>query len=189
MARKSFVLQSTFKDEIEECLRSGWSPERIVWFLKRMYGTDHPGIPSSRTLYRFREKHIGLGSIVPANLIKKRLQNTTYKIDLLAELAQIAWALSERVASAWQREQDSGSLSAETDRAAQTLLQYLREYKQVAQDLGVMPVRTDQVRLEVESVEKLEIREEDMPDLVDALTLTKRTRNLVYRESRSEPSD
>ena len=52
-----------------------------------------------------------------------------------------------------------------------------------------MPVRTDQVRLEVESVEKLEIREEDMPDLVDALTLTKRTRNLVYRESRSEPSD
>ena len=175
MARPSSILRSRHKEEIEECLRSGWSPETVVWWLKRRDGDDDPDAPSVRAVYRYRKQHIPTNAIVPASILRQKLKDLDYKVDLLNTLGRISWALEQRFATSWEREQEKSQALAtpNTDRAALTLLEYLREYRAVAQDLGIMPAQAEQLRVEMYHTQTFEVREEDLPELVEALALTK----------------
>ncbi len=83
MARPSSILRSRHKEEIEECLRSGWSPETVVWWLKLRYGEEDSDVPSARAVYRYRERHIPIDAFVPASIIREKLKDLDYKVDLL----------------------------------------------------------------------------------------------------------
>ena len=176
MARPSSILSSRHKEEIVDLLRSGWSPETVVWWLERRYGDEDAEVPSVRAVYRYRKRHIPIDAFVPASIIREKLKDLDYKVDLLNTKGRMIWALEQRVAACWQAEQEkSGVLgSPNTDRAALTLLEYPKEYRRVAQDLGIMPAQAEHLRVEMHHTQILELREEDLPELVEALALTKR---------------
>ena len=175
MARPSSILRSRHREEINECLKSGWSPDFINLWLKLQCRDEAAEIPSVRAMYRYRKRYIPVDQVVPASVIKEKLKGIEYKVDLLPILARAIWALEQRFGANWEREQDTanGVASPNTDRAAATLLEYLREYRRVAQDLGIMPAQDDRLQVEMQHTQRLEVREEDLPDLIEALKLAK----------------
>ena len=175
MARPSSILGSKYREEIEECLMSGWSPESVVRWLKDRYGAHGPDLPSARALYRYRQRYIPTDTIVPGSLIRKKLKEVDYQVDLLQTLGRTIWALEQRLACGWQREQETsnGVLSPNTDRAALTLLEYLREYRHVAQDLGILPAKPEQLLMEVHQTQEIVVSQEQLRDLAEAVALDK----------------
>ena len=175
MPRPSSIDRSRHKQEIIECLESGWSPETITFWLKRRFGDGDPDVPSIRPIYRYRKYHISSNRLVPTSVIKQQLKGIDYKVDLLGTLARIIWVLEDRVANNWEREKETsgGVASPNTDRAALTLLEYLREYRRVAQDLGLLPSRPDSLQVEMHQTQAIVVSHEDVKDLAEALALTK----------------
>ena len=173
MARPSSILGSKYREEIVECLRSGWSPETVVWWLKLRYREHCPDLPSVRALYRHRKTYIPKDKIVPASLIREKLKEVDYQVDLLQTLGRAIWALEQRLACGWRLEQESsnGVLSPNTDRAALTLLEYLREYRRVAQDLGILPAKPEQLLMEVHQTQEIVASPEQLKDLAEAVAL------------------
>ena len=175
MARPSSILRSRHKEEIEECLKSGWSPETVVWWLRLRYGAHGPDLPSPRALYRYRQRHIPKDKIVPASLIREKLKEVDYQVDLLQTLGRATWALEQRLVCSWRGEQEMSNvvLSPHTDRAALTLLEFLREYRRVAQDLGIMPAHPEQLRMELHQTQEIVVSPEQLSDLAEAVALAK----------------
>ena len=173
MTRPSSILGSKYKEEIEECLKSGWSPESVVRWLKERYGAHGPDLPSARALYRYRHRYIPTDKIVPASLIREKLKEVDYQVDLLETLGRATWLLEQRLACGWQLEQETsnGALSPNTDRAALTLLEYLREYRRVAQDLGILPAKPEQLLMEVHQTQEIVASPEQLKDLAEAVAL------------------
>ncbi len=62
-------------EEIVDCLRSGWSPETVVWWLGIRYGDEDPEVPSVRAVYRYRKRHIPIDAFVPASIIREKLKD------------------------------------------------------------------------------------------------------------------
>jgi len=123
-------------------------------------------VPSVRAIYRYRKPHIPADKIVPASIVKQKLKDVDYQVDLLETLARAIWVLEQRFGANWLREQETsnGLASPNTDRVATTLLEYLREYRRVAQDLGIMPAQPDRLRMEMYQIQEIVVNEEDLKE-------------------------
>ena len=133
------ITKSKYKDEIIDCLKSGWSPRMVVEYLRWRYGDD-PEIPSLRTIERYRKRVLTEGAVLPPSIIREKLKGIDYKVNLIAHLSRLVPLLEDRVARGLEVERNMGGLLASaTDKAIETYLKVLQEYRYVAQCLGVFP--------------------------------------------------
>lgn len=141
MARKNRDRSSvrTYRnfDDLKDCLASGYSPRSTRSYLVEMH---HDNPPSEVAIRRWRNQHLETYHVVPADYIDKQLGGVRYKVDLLRHYADIIPVMRDRVGRAleFEKEQLSNMPSPVTDQAVRTFLDVLREYRTVAQDLGVM---------------------------------------------------
>lgn len=176
MGRRSSVLRSRHRKLIDECLASGWSPETVAWWLKFQYGEADEDIPSPWAIRRYRDRHLPTSRVVPPSLIRERLKGVDYQVDLLRTLARIIWALEQRFGTSWEQDERllGGLASPSTLKAAQVLLEALRDFRVVAQDLGLFPVGSSRLRLEVHPEPPFSLTEEELRDLEQAAELGRR---------------
>jgi len=172
MGKKSSIVRNRYRQEIEDCLQSRWSPRHIEQWLKASYGPADD-IPSYRAIYRYRKKYLSTAKTVPTSLIQKRLGQVHYKVDLMGIYSRVIWALDQRMGLLWEKEQAGGPAVSELDRTARTLLEALREYRQLAQDLGVIASGPHQQTLNVEThrTQAIVLSREELEDLKAAAML------------------
>ena len=153
MARKpkTSVNKSRHRDEIIACLQSGWSPRSIVAWLKHRYGDD-PDIPDFSTIERWRKRYMPEAVVVPPSIIREKLKGVDYKVNLLQLLSRLIPLLELRVARALELEKDLQFPSPMTDKAVETYLETLDEWKKAAQALGEFPSKEMPISLMQQNV-------------------------------------
>jgi len=134
---RSTVARYEQLEELEDCLRSGWSAAMVHEYLEKRFGSS----PHPRAIQRWREKKRIEVAVIPHQMIEKKLKGLNYKVNLLQLLSRLIPLCEERVGRALQNEEEvlGGMVTSMTDQAIKTYLEALREYKAVCQDLGIMP--------------------------------------------------
>lgn len=136
----STVTNSAYFAEIKACIESGWPAPAIIAHLKQI-GAPADQIPAERALTRWRAKHLPSAVVLPHKVIADKLKGVDYKVDVLRTLSRLVPLMEDRVAAGIEAEgKMMGGLPSEaTDKAAATLLAFLRDLRQVQQDLGLLP--------------------------------------------------
>jgi hypothetical protein len=137
-ASYSGVAKSPFLQEIEDCLKSGWSAAAVRnWLQARYPGAE---VPSVKSIQRYRQKHFTVIDVLPPALIMEKLKEVDYKVNLLGLLSRLIPLLEDRLCRGLQLETDmQGILLPSVDRAIESYLDALREWKAAAQALGELP--------------------------------------------------
>lgn len=133
---RSTVAQYKYLRELKDCLNSGWPAGATREYLIERYGKDAPG---ERAIERWRKKHLPEAAIVPHRIISEKLKGVQYKVDMIGHLGRLIVMLEDRIGRALEREGELGGyLLSATDQAVQVYLSALRDWMDVAQDLGVV---------------------------------------------------
>lgn len=138
---KTAVGRSPHVDEITDRFVSGWTATAVLDYLQWLWPTEKH--PSRASLDRWRKTKMPATALVPHNLVQARLKNVDVKVDLLGSLSRLVYLLQERVFGAMEIEATltQGVPVQATDRAVQTYLEALRDWRSVAEDLGLLPKR------------------------------------------------
>lgn len=134
------VQGSRYFQEIQDCLRSGWTPEAVYAVLRQRWG-PLAKLPSIRTLRYYRHKYVPTAAVLPHRFIVEKLRGLDYKVDLLVMLSRLLPLLENRVAAALELEEKqlTGMPVDATDKAVATFLQASSRWWSVAADLGLVP--------------------------------------------------
>jgi hypothetical protein len=129
--------------EIYDLLQHCFRPETVVLTLQWRYAEDlhrMPPLPSTRTIRRWRERHMPPGDLLPPSLVAEKLTQADAKVDLWQELQNVYQVAEDRLARALSTEEMlQGVPLLATDRAFLTLLRVAQQLWSVGQDLGLYP--------------------------------------------------
>lgn len=138
---RSMIPKYAHYQELWDCMASGWPAETVHEYLERRFGAE--GLPSVRTLQRWRENHMPKALVIPHKVIQERLKWVNYKVDVLQHLGRLIPILEDRVARAVDQEESTfgGLPLTVTDTATKVYLEALRDWVAAAQDIGVLPAK------------------------------------------------
>lgn len=133
---RSTVFKYQYYEDLKACLQSGWSPEGTHKYCDNLYGSA----PSIMAIRRWRDKHMPTAMVIPHQFIMDKLNGVDYKVDILKHLSRLVPLLEERMARGLSQEVNSfGGLPLPVnDGVIRIYLEALRDWKTVAQDLGIM---------------------------------------------------
>jgi len=134
---KSSVRKYVHFDELKDCLESGWSVPVVHKHLIERYGEA----PSERAIQRWRAKHAITARVIPYKFITEKLKGVRYQVDLLEMVSRLVYLSEDRLGRGLEYEvnERSNVPIATTDGVIHSYLAALREWRTVAQDLGIIP--------------------------------------------------
>lgn len=148
---RSKVAQSQFLDLINECFQSHWSAASVYKHLCQTYGDGYPhslsddemwtrfGIPSYKSLQRYRDAWMPSATVLPDSLIAKRVGNLDVNVDTLQAVARLLPIMEARIERALVLEENmNGMLLQVTDAAVDTYVEVWEKYVKHKFDLGYM---------------------------------------------------
>lgn len=135
---KSTVRLYKHFEELRDCLASGWSAPMVRAYMIERYGSA--GVPHEKAIQRWRDRHLPDAlRVVPHQVVTRILKGVEYKVDVIGHLSRLIALCEDRVARGLsQEDQFAGMPLAVNDGVMQTYLQAIRDYVNVAQDLGIM---------------------------------------------------
>lgn len=138
---KTAVGRSPHAREIKDRFESGWSASSVLAYLHwRFPNEKHPGLSS---LASWRKHRMPTTVVVPHALLAAKLRGIDYTVDLIGHLSRLVYLLEQRVFGALSVEESlmQGVPIQATDRAVETYLEALRDWRSCAEDLGLVPRR------------------------------------------------
>jgi len=142
LGRASVLKEHPLFDEIDNMLRSRYSPTTVVSLLRWQYGDaigKMPPLPSVRTLERYRADEIAEVDLLPARLIEKRVASLNTKLDLFESLTNLYITAEERLARVLEVEDGFPMVVPGVDKAYETALAIAQVLWRIGQDIGIHP--------------------------------------------------
>jgi hypothetical protein len=135
---KSTVRSYKNFEDLRDCLASGWAATTVREFLVKRYGQDE--VPSVKAIERWRKKHLeSAARVIPHQLITRKLKGVTFKVDVIGHLSRLIALCEDRVGRGLEHEEiDGGMPISVIDGVIRTYLEAIREYVNVAQELGIL---------------------------------------------------
>jgi len=123
-----------YEQEIREMLCSGWTPARVTRFLKQVRTVDIAIDDVADYLTQIPKE-----DIVDFSALQRRYQNLDIQVDAMGELARLLRLVSDRLASAVNVEDMTGTRISYIDTATQLYWRMLVEFAELQQSLGDLP--------------------------------------------------
>jgi len=123
-----------YEQEIREMLCSGWTPARVVRFIKQARTVDIAIDDVSDYLIQIPKE-----DIVDFSALQRRYKNLDLQVDAMGELARVLRLVSDRLASAVHVEDMTKTRLAYVDTATQLYWRMLVEFAELQQSLGDLP--------------------------------------------------
>jgi len=125
---------SIYEQEIRDMLCSGWTPARVVSFIKKASSIDI----SIDAVVNYLET-IPKKDIVDFSALQRRYKNLDIQVDAMGELARVLKLVSDRLASAVNVEDRTKTRIGYVDTATQLYWKMLVEFAELQQSLGELP--------------------------------------------------
>jgi len=148
---QSSVDSYPYREELRDCLGSGWSVHFTMTYLQERHGKH--SMPSLRSLYRWQEKNLTPEArVLPPEIIRNKLKGLTYKVDTMAHLARLVLVCEQRLGESLEAEKKAAIPLPMTDNIIATYDGILQHYIRLAQDLGEMPSRPPAPLIDARSI-------------------------------------
>ena len=137
--------------EVDLLLDSGFTPDAIIMYLKRVYDMDI----SRATIYRYKKDHYKPKPQRRA-ILDKLFKDHGRFIDILRAKVGIVVISMDRIAKALKREKEIGLPMKNTNEMIMNLNNILNELYEMYQDMGLLPIRDEKISIDATSTEKSE---------------------------------